>query len=288
MIAFDNVYKRYKKDTEVFADLSMSILPGEFVVITGAPGSGKTTFLKMILNEEKPSEGAVLFEGDDLSRLSSSKIKNYRRSLGTIFQDFKLLPHKTVYENVAFALEVLGFDDEEIARDAQEVLDIVGMSHRKQHFPKELSGGEKQKVSIARALISRPKVILADEPTGSLDENGAKEIAQVLKAIHEKQKVSIARALISRPKVILADEPTGSLDENGAKEIAQALKAIHALGTTIIIATHNDKIFAGVKNIRKISIKDGGVVAEVLKNIVYSNFIETDMPEKKEYNTEEN
>ena len=244
MIAFDNVYKRYKKDTEVFADLSMSILPGEFVVITGAPGSGKTTFLKMILNEEKPSEGAVLFEGDDLSRLSSSKIKNYRRSLGTIFQDFKLLPHKTVYENVAFALEVLGFDDEEIARDAQEVLDIVGMSHRKQHFPKELSGGEKQKVSIARALISRPKVILADEPTGSLDENGAKEIAQVL-------------------------------------------KAIHALGTTIIIATHNDKIFAGVKNIRKISIKDGGVVAEVLKNIVYSNFIETDMPEKK-YNTEEN
>lgn len=228
MIVFENVHKTYKKDSPVFNNLSMSILPGEFVVITGAPGAGKTTLLKMILNEERPTEGSVLYDGEHLHKISSGKLKAYRRDLGTIFQDFRLLPNKTAFENVAFALEVLGFDDEEIYHDAMEVLDIVGISHRKDHFPKELSGGEKQKVSIARALISRPKVILADEPTGSLDEAGAKEIVQVL-------------------------------------------KAINALGTTIIVATHNDKLFSNIKGVRKITIKPEGVVIENLKGIVYSS-----------------
>jgi cell division transport system ATP-binding protein len=184
MIVFDNVHKTYKKSDHVFQDLSLSILPGEFIVLTGAPGAGKTTFLKMILNEEQPSYGEVLYEGDGVSRFSSRRLKDYRRAIGTIFQDFRLLAHKTVKENIAFALEVLGFADNEIEKDVDEVMNIVGINHRKDHFPRELSGGEKQKVTIARALISRPKVILADEPIASLDEQTAKEIVQVLKAIH--------------------------------------------------------------------------------------------------------
>ncbi len=184
MITFQNVHKSYKKDVPVFRDLNIEITPGEFVIITGAPVSGKTTFLKLILNEESPSEGDVFYEGVDLDKMSGSTLKKYRRDLGAIFQDFKLLPYKTAFENVAFALEVMGESDTAINKDTSEVLEIVGLSHRGHHFPRELSGGEKQKVAIARALIARPKVILADEPTGSLDEATAKEIMDVLKEIN--------------------------------------------------------------------------------------------------------
>lgn len=184
MINFTNVHKSYKNDIPVFKDLNIDIVPGEFVIITGAPGAGKTTFLKLILNEESPTEGDVFYEGIDIDKMSGRLLKQYRRDLGAIFQDFKLLPFKTAYENIAFALEVMGESDEDIYKDTMEVLEIVGLTHRKDHFPNELSGGEKQKVAIARALISRPKVILADEPTGSLDEETAKEILQVLQAIN--------------------------------------------------------------------------------------------------------
>lgn len=233
MIVFENVHKTYKKSDHVFQDLSVSILPGEFVVITGAPGAGKTTFLKMILNEEKPNLGEVLYEGDGIHRFSSGKLKDFRRSIGTIFQDFRLLPHKTVKENIAFALEVLGFSDDEIEKDVDEVMNIVGISHRKDHFPRELSGGEKQKATIARALISRPKMILADEPIASLDEATAKEIVQVL-------------------------------------------KAIHSLGTTVVVTTHTDKPFIGIKGMRKLNIRPDGVVHEQLKGIIYSAPIQQD------------
>ncbi len=184
MILFTNVHKSYKPEVPVFRDLNMEILPGEFVIVTGAPGAGKTTLLKLILNEVSPTLGDVFYEGVDVDKMSNSQLKKYRRDLGAIFQDYKLLPFKTAYENIAFALEVMGESDQQIAKDTNEVLEIVGLSHRKNHFPHELSGGEKQKVAIARALIGRPKVILADEPTGSLDEDTAKEIMQVLQAIN--------------------------------------------------------------------------------------------------------
>ncbi len=184
MILFTNVHKSYKPELPVFRDLNIDISPGEFVIMTGAPGAGKTTFLKLILNEASPTMGDVFYEGVDVDMMSNSQLKKYRRDLGAIFQDYKLLPFKTAYENIAFALEVMGESDEQIKKDTNEVLEIVGLSHRKDHFPHELSGGEKQKVAIARALIGRPKVILADEPTGSLDEDTAKEIMQVLQAIN--------------------------------------------------------------------------------------------------------
>ncbi len=184
MITFQNVHKSYKKEVPIFKNLNIEITPGEFVIITGAPGAGKTTFLKLIINEESPTDGDVFYEGIDIDKMSGKLLKQYRRDLGAIFQDFKLLPYKTAFENIAFALEVMGESDEDIYKDTMEVLEIVGLLHRKDHFPNELSGGEKQKVAIARALISRPKVILADEPTGSLDEETAKEILQVLQAIN--------------------------------------------------------------------------------------------------------
>ena len=195
MILFTNVHKSYKPEVPVFRDLNIEILPGEFVIITGAPGAGKTTFLKLILNEVSPSLGDVFYEGVDVDKMSNSQLKKYRRDLGAIFQDYKLLPFKTAYENIAFALEVMGESDEQIHKDTNEVLEIVGLSHRKDHFPHELSGGEKQKVAIARALIGRPKVILADEPTGSLDEDTAKEIMQVLQAINSLGTTQIPRLL---------------------------------------------------------------------------------------------
>jgi cell division transport system ATP-binding protein len=217
MITFQNVHKSYKKDANIFKELNIEITPGEFVVMTGAPGAGKTTFLKLILNQESPTIGDVFYEGIDLDKMSNGQLKKYRRDLGAIFQDFKLLPFKTAFENIAFALEVMGDSDEQIEKDTLEVLEIVGLRHRKDHFPEELSGGEKQKVAIARALIARPKVILADEPTGSLDEASAKEILQVL-------------------------------------------KAINSLGTTIVMTTHNDKLISNVRGVRKITIRERGIV----------------------------
>ncbi len=230
MISFKNVHKSYKTSVPVFKDLNIDIEPGEFVIMTGKAGSGKTTFLKLILNEVSPTEGDVFYEGIDLDKMSGGQLKKYRRDLGAIFQDYKLLPYKTAFENIAFSLEVMGESDENIFMDTMEVIKIVGLEQRKDHFPNELSGGEKQKVAIGRALVSRPKVILADEPTGSLDEEAAKEILQVL-------------------------------------------KAINALGTTVIMTTHNERLVQYTKGARKINIADGGVVHDEHNKIVHSESI---------------
>ncbi|MGB8815957.1 MAG: cell division ATP-binding protein FtsE [Minisyncoccia bacterium] len=185
MIFFDKVTKIYTDDSVALSEVSFSIGPKEFVSIVGHSGAGKTTLIKMILAEEKPTKGKVFFESKDVHKLHHSDIHNFRRKIGTVFQDFRLLPNKTVYENIAFAMEVSGRDDSEIESDVPQVLDLVDLKKKAFNFPYELSGGEKQRVAIARAIVNQPDVIIADEPTGNLDPLNTHEIVQILKKIND-------------------------------------------------------------------------------------------------------
>ncbi len=189
MISFDKVSKIYpahlaKKENVVFKDVSFKVDKGEFVLIAGKSGSGKTTLFKLLLAEEKPTSGKISFNGKEISKISSSKIYQLRRKIGMIFQDYKLLPNKTVYENISFIMEALGISDEDINRNVPELLERVGLSDRAYHCPHELSGGEQQRVAIARALICNPDVILADEPTGNVDPYYTMDIVNLLSKIN--------------------------------------------------------------------------------------------------------
>jgi len=191
MIKFQNVSKIYPKnsfgsETKVaLGDISFKVDKKEFVSIVGKSGAGKTTLLKLLLAEEKPTKGRVFFDGKDVHKIKRTDLFKLRRRIGTVFQDYKLLPLKTAYENIAYVMEVTGYSDEEVARDVTEVLKIVGLSDKANNFPAELSGGESQRVAIARALIHRPDVIFADEPTGNLDPYNTSEILKLLLKIHE-------------------------------------------------------------------------------------------------------
>ena len=190
MINLQNVTKIYAarangKDIVALDNVSFKIGKPEFVSIVGKSGSGKTTLLKLILAEEKPTDGRVFFDGQDVHRLKKNQLPFLRKRIGTVFQDYKLFPNKTTYENVAYVMEVIGKTDEEIKRDVPQVLEIVGLSKRVDNFPNELSGGERQRVAIARALIHRPDVILADEPIGNLDPYNTFEIIRLLIKIYE-------------------------------------------------------------------------------------------------------
>lgn len=185
MIKFKKVSKFFPPNTFALNDVSFEINSGEFLSIVGRSGAGKSTLLKLILAEEKPDSGRVLFENKDVHKIKKSKIPFYRRKIGVIFQDYKLFPSKTVYENVAYIMEVMGATEEEISRDVKEVLEIVGLDSKINNFPVELSGGERQRVAIARALIHRPQIILADEPTGNLDPYNTTEIIRLLLKINE-------------------------------------------------------------------------------------------------------
>jgi len=166
-------------------DVSFEINKEEFVSIAGKSGAGKSTLLKLILAEIKPTSGKIFFNGEDCSKIKSGRLPQLRRKIGAVFQDYKLLPSKNVYENVAYIMEVIGASDEEIARDVPQVLEIVGIKEKSQNFPAELSAGERQRVAIARALIHRPEVILADEPTGNLDPYNTLDIIRLLLKIHQ-------------------------------------------------------------------------------------------------------
>jgi cell division transport system ATP-binding protein len=189
MIKFQNVTKIFetKNKEKVFAlkNISFEIEKGEFVLIVGKSGAGKSTLLKLIFAEEKPTEGKIFFEGKDITKMKSGEISKLRREIGIVFQDYKLLPTKTAFENLTYVMEVIGFSDEEIKRDVPKVLEIVGLTEKGKSFPNELSAGEKQRLSIARALIHRPKVILADEPTGNLDPYNTLDILKIFQKIHE-------------------------------------------------------------------------------------------------------
>lgn len=185
MIYYDRVSKVYADNSVALEDVSFSVEPGEFISIVGHSGAGKTTLVKMLLAEEKPTAGSVFFESINIHEVPLSRINHLRRKIGTVFQDFRLLPQKTVYENVAFAMEAAGRHEEEIRSDVPHVLDLVDLTDKINNFPDELSGGEQQRVAIARAIVNQPDVIVADEPTGNLDPVNTFEIVQILKKIND-------------------------------------------------------------------------------------------------------
>lgn len=185
MIYFEKVTKQYPNETTALHGVTFTIKPKEFVSIVGHSGAGKTTLLKMILGEERPTHGKVYFESVNIHDLKKDDITRYRRRVGTIFQDFRLLPNLTVYENIAFAMEAAGRSEEEIAADVPHVLELVDLSRKISSFPHELSGGEKQRVAIARAIVNQPDIIIADEPTGNLDPVSTFDIVQILKKIND-------------------------------------------------------------------------------------------------------
>ncbi|GGY97299.1 cell division ATP-binding protein FtsE [Streptomyces nitrosporeus] len=185
MIRFDNVSKTYPKQSRpALRDVSLDIEKGEFVFLVGSSGSGKSTFMKLILREERASTGTVHVLGKDLSRLSNWKVPQLRRQLGNVFQDFRLLPNKTVAQNVAFAQEVIGKPRGEIRKAVPQVLDLVGLGGKEDRMPGELSGGEQQRVAIARAFVNRPMLLIADEPTGNLDPQTSVGIMKLLDRIN--------------------------------------------------------------------------------------------------------
>jgi cell division transport system ATP-binding protein len=185
VIRFDNVTKLYPSQASpALSDLSVDVEKGEFVFLVGPSGSGKSTFLRLVLKEDLPTSGRIRVAGKDLHRLSNWKVPHLRRRIGTVFQDFRLLPNKTLFENVAFALQVIGKSRRQIRRDVPAVLELVGLDGKEDRLPDQLSGGEQQRVAIARAFVNRPLILLADEPTGNLDPATSVGIMKLLDRIN--------------------------------------------------------------------------------------------------------
>jgi cell division transport system ATP-binding protein len=185
VIYFNNVSKIYSKDSVALNDVNLTVTAGEFVSVVGHSGAGKTTLVKMILADEHPSEGTVFFESINVHALKSSDLTKLRRRIGVVFQDFKLLANKTAYENIAFAMEAVGKTDAEIQSDVPHVLELVDLGNKIHHFPSQMSGGEQQRLAIARAIINQPELIIADEPTGNLDPINTHEVIQIFKKIND-------------------------------------------------------------------------------------------------------
>ena len=191
MIKFQNVTKIYQPGTVVFQNISFEIKGGEFVSIVGKSGAGKTTLIRLILGLEKPNSGEIFFDGKNINEIDSETLQGIRRRIGSIYQDYKLLAGKTVYENVAYVMEVEGRANEEIVRDVPKVLEAIGLLEKVKSFPGELSGGEQQRLAIARALVNYPDLIIADEPTGNLDPYNTYEVRTLLEKINNSGKTVI-------------------------------------------------------------------------------------------------
>ena len=185
LIRMKNVKKTYKNGTTELYDLTLNIQKGEFVFIIGHTGCGKSTLVKMLYREERPDHGSINVGGIEVTKLRNGKVYKLRRKIGVVFQDFKLLPKLTVYENVAFALEIFGTPKKEIHEKVVKVLDLVGLKGKARNYPTELSGGEQQRVAIARSIVNGPKLLICDEPTGNLDENTSMEIMKVLEEVNK-------------------------------------------------------------------------------------------------------
>ncbi len=223
MIYLDGVTKIYKTGEESLRDVTLNIDKGEFVSIVGYSGAGKTTLLKLLLGEIKPTKGAVYFDSVNISKLSARMLNKHRRNIGTIFQDFRLISNKNIFENVAFAMQAAGKPEKDILKDVPHVLKLVGLEDKHKSFPKELSGGEQQRAAIARAIVNNPEVIIADEPTGNLDPINTMDIIEILKKIntfgttiilttHDKSIVNtLRRRVVTLDKgVITKDDKEGT------------------------------------------------------------------------------
>ena len=203
MIRLENVTKTYRgASASAASDVQLEINRGEFVFLVGSSGSGKSTLLRMLLREEKPDEGEIFVLGENLSRLRPSQVASYRRKLGVVFQDFRLLANKTVYQNVAYALQVIGKSKAFIETTVPDVLRLVGLEEKSANYPSALSGGEQQRVAIARALVNRPELLLADEPTGNLDPGNSREIMGLLERIN-----------LSGTTIVMATHDRGIVDQ---------------------------------------------------------------------------
>ena len=185
LIKIKDVDKTYKTGVTAVYDLNLNIEKGEFVFVIGSTGCGKSTLIKMLYREEKPTNGTINIGGINVSKLKNRNVYKLRRKIGVVFQDFKLLPKSTVYENVAFALEIFGLPNSEIHSKVLKALELVGLKHKAKNYPNQLSGGEQQRVAIARAIVNGPKLLICDEPTGNLDENTSMEIMKVLEEINK-------------------------------------------------------------------------------------------------------
>jgi cell division transport system ATP-binding protein len=186
MIEMKDVYKTYPNGVIALNGINVRIKQGEFVYVVGPSGAGKSTFIKMMYREEKPTSGSIMINGVNLAKLKDNKVPLLRRHIGVVFQDFKLLPKLTVYENVAFALEVIEESPKIIKKKVMEVLDLVGLKHKARFYPNELSGGEQQRVSIARSIVNSPKIVIADEPTGNLDPDNSWGIMELFETINNR------------------------------------------------------------------------------------------------------
>jgi len=209
MIYFDKVSKVYNGGQSIaLEDITFQVAPNEFVSIVGHSGAGKSTLLKMLIAEDSPTEGQVFFESLNIHSIPKVKLPKFRRRIGTVFQDFKLLPYKTAYENISFAMEANGRSDEEIAENVPQALELVDLADKAWNFPHELSGGEKQRVAIARSIVNQPDIIIADEPTGNLDPIATYEVVQILKKINDLGTT-----------VIMTTHNKGVIDELGRRVI---------------------------------------------------------------------
>ncbi|MBI3627163.1 MAG: cell division ATP-binding protein FtsE [Candidatus Sungbacteria bacterium] len=226
MIFLDNVSKIYSETATALKGITLRIKPKEFVSLVGPSGSGKTTLFKLLIREEDPSEGKIFFEDVDITGMAAKDLPYLRRRVGRVFQDYRLLPMKNTFENVAFAMEAAGKTKEEIEHDVPQVLELVGLADKSNNFPHELSGGESQRVAIARALVNRPDVILADEPTGNLDPTNTWDIIRLLEKInelgttvmlatHDKEVIdSLGRRVVALEKgEVIRDEKKGKYEE---------------------------------------------------------------------------
>lgn len=198
LINISDVSKRYKNGVTAIYDLDLKIKKGEFVFVIGGSGSGKSTLIKMLYREEKPTKGQIIIGGINVAKLRNSKVYKLRRRLGIVFQDYRLLPKLTVYENVAFTLEVIGTKKSEIKKRTLKAIELVGLKAKTRNYPNQLSGGEQQRVAIARAIVNNPKLLICDEPTGNLDPDMSMEIVKLLDSINKATGTTIIMATHDR------------------------------------------------------------------------------------------